>query len=70
METNPIPPPAQDTKPADVLTVDEAAVLLRLNRKTLYQAIAEGKVPGTVRIGRAIRISRSALESWMQTGGA
>ncbi len=55
--------------PAAVLTVDEAAALLRVNRKTLYAAIAAGKVPGTLKIGRSIRISRSALESWMQTIG-
>jgi excisionase family DNA binding protein len=54
----------------DVLTVDEAAALLRVNRKTLYQAIAEGKVPGVIKIGRVIRISRSALASSMKTHGA
>lgn len=51
----------------DVLTVEEAAVLLRLNRKSLYQAISLNQLPGVIRIGRSIRISRAALESWMQT---
>lgn len=60
--------PATPAAP-DTLTVDEAAALLRVNRKTLYQAIAEGKIPGAIKIGRVIRISRSALESWMQTAG-
>lgn len=66
MESNTTPNPGAAPKAADVLTVDEAAALFRVNRKTLYQAIAEGKVPGAIKLGRAIRISRSALESWMQ----
>ena len=57
-------PSSQPT--SSVLTVDEAAALLRVNRKSLYQAIRENKVPGVVRLGRVIRLSRAALESWMQ----
>lgn len=45
----------------EFLTVDEAAALLRLNRKTLYESIRLGQVPGVVRVGRAIRIARAAL---------
>ncbi|MCP3167705.1 helix-turn-helix domain-containing protein [Myxococcus qinghaiensis] len=43
------------------LTVDEAAALLRVNRKTLYEAIRLGQVPGVSRIGKALRIRRDAL---------
>ena len=53
----------------DVLTVDEAAAILRVNRKTLYEAVRLGTVPGVVRIGRNIRISRSALLGWVQGNG-
>lgn len=53
---------SQDPKPQpEYLTVDEAAVILRVNRKTLYDGIKLGQVPGVVRIGRAIRIKRVAL---------
>lgn len=45
----------------EFLTVDEAAVLLRVNRNSLYQAIERGEVPGVRRIGRLIRIRRAAL---------
>lgn len=55
---------------SDVMTVEEAAALLRLNRKSLYQAISLNQVPGVIRIGRVIRLSRRALESWMQNQGA
>jgi excisionase family DNA binding protein len=52
-----------------VLTIDEAASLLRVNRKTLYQAVKLGKVPGVVRLGRVIRLSRTALVHWMDGNG-
>ncbi|NTX17738.1 helix-turn-helix domain-containing protein [Myxococcus sp. CA056] len=47
--------------PPEFLTVDEAAALLRVNRKTLYESIRLGQVPGVVRIGKALRIRRAAL---------
>lgn len=57
---------ASNTQPAapappEFLTVDEAAAFLRVNRKTLYEAIRLGQVPGVVRIGKALRIRRAAL---------
>ncbi|WAM26883.1 helix-turn-helix domain-containing protein [Myxococcus sp. NMCA1] len=45
----------------DFLTVEEAAALLRVNRKTLYESIRLGQMPGVVRIGKAVRIHRAAL---------
>lgn len=50
------------------LTVDEAAALLRVDRKTLYEAVRRKQIPGVVRIGRVIRISRVAFESWLASG--
>lgn len=52
-----------------VLTVDEAAHFLRLNRKTLYDAVRAGELPGVVRVGRSIRIGRDALLDWLQGNG-
>jgi excisionase family DNA binding protein len=43
------------------LTPAEAAELWRVHVRTVYDAVAAGELPH-VRIGRAIRISRSALE--------
>jgi excisionase family DNA binding protein len=68
--------PARDTQRRDdasepsVLTVDEAARLLRVNRKTLYDAVREGRVPGVIRLGRSIRIGRTALLGWLQGNGS
>jgi excisionase family DNA binding protein len=49
--------------------VEEAAALLRVNRKTFYEAVRLGKVPGVIRVGRVIRISREALLTWIQGNG-
>lgn len=48
-----------------VLTVAEASALLRVNEKTLREAIARAEVPGVRRIGRVIRLSRQALIDWL-----
>src|ERR1700733_1751082 len=49
----------------DIFTVAEAAAFLRLNMKTLYKLIDEGRVPH-VRIGeRRIRLRRSSLVAWL-----
>jgi excisionase family DNA binding protein len=52
-----------------VLTVDEAAGLLRVNRKTLYELIQRGELPGVRRLGRAIRIHRPTLIRWLADQG-
>ena len=68
------PPPASPRRPVDpastlasalatlpeVLTVREAAAILRVGRNQLYQAVARGEL-GAVRIGRSIRIPKHAL---------
>ncbi len=53
-----------------VLTVDEVARLLRVNRKTLYESVRLGHVPGVVRMGRTIRIGRDALLEWLRGNGS
>jgi excisionase family DNA binding protein len=51
----------------EVLTVDELAALLRVERKTAYAAVARGEIPGARRVGRSIRISRDAVLEWLHT---
>jgi excisionase family DNA binding protein len=54
----------------DILTVDEAALLLRVNRKTLYEVIRLSQPRWAIRFGRSIRVSRSALlEAFRSKGG-
>ena len=58
------------SKLPDILTVDEAANLLRVNRKTLYEIIRLSQPRWAVRFGRSIRVSRSALlEEFRSKGG-
>jgi len=59
----PTPSEAGSNAP-EFLTVDEAAALLRVNRKTLYESVKRGLVPGVLQIGRSIRIRRSVLVGW------
>lgn len=51
-----------------VLTVDELAELLRVNHKTVRDAIARGEIPGVRRIGGTIRIHRDTVISWLASG--
>ena len=58
------PPP----EPPAVLTVDELAALLRVNRKTVYDALARNEIPGARRIGASYRILRDAVLEWLASG--
>lgn len=55
----------------EVLTVDEAARMLRVDRKTVYASIHRGDFPGR-RVGagrRRIVIGRDALLRWLAEHG-
>lgn len=54
----------------DVLTADEVAALLRVDRKSIYAAVARGEVPGVLRLGRLIRFSREVVLRWVHEGQA
>jgi len=58
------PEPAKADLPP-ILTVDELAGFLRLNRKTVYEALSRGEIPGVRRIGGTFRISRDSVLGWM-----
>jgi excisionase family DNA binding protein len=47
-------------EPPVVLTVEEAAALLRVSRGAAYQAVRCGDIP-SVRIGRTIRVPRHRI---------
>ena len=48
---------------------DEVAAALRIGRSKAYAMMASGELP-TVRLGRAVRVPRAALDAWIraQTG--
>lgn len=49
----------------EVLTADEVAHLLRINRKTVYAGFKAGEIPGGRRIGGTIRFHRDAVLRWL-----
>ena len=57
-----------DAVASTVLTVDELAALLRVNRKTVYDALSRGEIPGARRVGSTYRILRAAVIGWLASG--
>ncbi len=49
----------------EVLTVEETAKLLRLNRKTVYEMVSKKQLPGARYFRGAIRVHRATLIAWM-----
>ena len=54
--------PTPSTHP--VLTVDQVAELLDLDRKTVYTAVANGELPSR-RLGRRILIPTTSFLTWL-----
>jgi len=50
------------------LTVNEAADLMRCEKKKVRQLLRDGVLPGR-RVGRTWRIPRHQLEAWMEQPG-
>ncbi len=48
-----------------VMTVEEAAEILRISRNGAYEAVKRGEIP-SIRIGRRILIPRAALEMMLK----
>ena len=50
----------------EVMTADEVAVLMRCDRKTIYEAVLRGTIPHG-RLGRRVFFSRVAILDWLAT---
>jgi len=48
----------------DLLTVPEAAKLLRISRNLAYELVARHEIPA-IRLGRVIRVPKQGLEEWL-----
>lgn len=53
------------TRNAELLTVDEVAAELKINRKTLLNWRALGMGPVGFRVGRGVRYSREAVDQYL-----
>ncbi len=56
-------------RPGKLLTVREAAKLLRLGEITVYRLVQRRQLPG-FKVGGSWRFSRGLLDEWLRTGGA
>lgn len=48
-----------------LLTLDDAADLTSISRRTLEARIAAGTGPTTIRIGRLVRVRQGDLRAWL-----
>lgn len=60
--------PQPQVKSNDILDVDEAAILLKVSRKTIYNRVKAGTLPHA-RVGRKLLFSRQKLQQWIALGG-
>jgi excisionase family DNA binding protein len=51
-----------------VLTVEEAAKLLRIGRSAAYEAVRRGELPA-LHFGRTIRVPRESIEAMIRSAG-
>lgn len=47
----------------EILTIKEVAAYLKLNEKTAYRLVLNGKIPG-FKVGGSWRFHRDVIESW------
>jgi excisionase family DNA binding protein len=53
-----------------LLTVDEAADLLRTTRRAIYAMIARRQLPGVIRVRRRVLLRTEALLHWLEQKSA
>jgi len=49
-----------------LMTVDDAAALLRTTRKGIYNMNDRGVLPGVIRIGKRLLFDRDQLVQWLR----
>ena len=57
--------PQEGTPQRLLLRIPEVAETLGIGRTKIYEMIATGELP-TIRIGRAVRISVTTLQKWVE----
>jgi excisionase family DNA binding protein len=59
--------PAPQVKNSDILDVDEAAALLKVSRRTVYNRVKAGAIPHA-RVGRKLLFHKQTLTQWVADG--
>jgi excisionase family DNA binding protein len=63
-------PAMSPTAVPTLLTVDDAAALLRTSRKAIYAMIERRQLPGVTRIGRRLLVRAEILLQWLDQQAA
>ena len=66
-QTASIKPVTATIKNGDILDVDEAAALLKVSKKTLYNRVKNNRIPHA-RLGRKLLFSLAKLTQWVSDG--
>ncbi len=53
---------------SDIITVDELAEYMKVNRKTIYDAVRDGELPGARKLRGTIRIHKPTVLAWLMSG--
>ena len=53
-----------------LLTVDEAAALLRTSRRAIYAMVERGQIPGVIRLQRRLLFRADHLVHWLEQKSA
>ena len=59
--------PAPQVRNSDILDVDEAAALLKVSRRTVYNRVKAGAIPHA-RVGRKLLFHKQTLTQWVADG--
>ena len=53
----------------DIMTIKELAEYLKLNEKTAYRLVSDGKIPG-FKVGGSWRFQRAEIQNWIDAQSA
>ncbi len=48
-----------------LLTMKAAADRLSISRSKAYELALDGRLPGVIRVGQSLRVSRAKLDAWI-----
>jgi excisionase family DNA binding protein len=51
----------------EIITIAEAAKLLRIGERTAYQLARDGQLAGAIKVGSQWRIDREVLVAWIKS---
>jgi excisionase family DNA binding protein len=57
--------PKHSSEDSLLLTFNETAEHLRVDRSTVYRLVAEKRIPAPIRVGQSPRFLRSAIEQYV-----